>query len=150
MQPRAYLLFSAFSIFVIAGTVAAAAAEIDAAQCTGYKPWQDAFNKGDTGTVAALYTSDAVEVTPDGIVVGPAAVKERLDQGFKEGWKKDLVIVATKCDIEGAVRWSSGSWKQTSPQGSSVGGFWTAIEVKDGNDWKMQNLTFNQTPPPPK
>lgn len=149
MQPRAYL-FSAFSIFVIAGAVAAAAAEIDPSQCTGYKPWEDAFNNGDTGAVAALYTSGAVEVTPDGIVVGPAAVKERLDKGLKQGWKKDLVIVATKCDIEGAVRWSSGSWKQTSPQGSSVGGFWTAIEVKDGNAWKMQNLTFNQTPPPQK
>jgi ketosteroid isomerase-like protein len=149
MQPRAYL-FSAFSIFVITGTVTAAAAEMDASKCTGHKQWQDAFNKGDTSAVAALYTSDAVEVTPDGIRVGPAAVKERLDEDFKDGWKKDAVIVATKCDIEGAVRWSSGSWKQTSPQGSSVGGFWTAIEVKDGNGWKLQNLTFNLTPPPQK
>lgn len=149
MQPRA-CLFSALSIFVIAGTVTAVAAEMDASKCTGYKPWQDAFNKGDTTAVAALYASDAVEVTPDGIVVGPAAVKERLDQSLKAGWKKDLVIVTTKCDIEGAVQWSSGSWKRTSPQGSSVGGFWTAIDVKDGNEWKIQNLTFNQTPPPQK
>lgn len=146
MQPRA-CLFSAFSILVIAGTVRAAAAE---RECTSDKQWQDAFNKGDTSAVAALYASDAVEVTPDGIRVGPAAVKERLDGEIKEGWKKDLVIVATKCDSEGAVRWSSGSWKQTSPQGSPVGGFWTAIEVKDGNGWKLQNLTFNLTPPPQK
>ena len=111
--------------------------------------WQEAFNKGDTSAVAALYTSDAVEVTPDGIRVGPAAVKERPDEDIKEGWKKDLVIVATKCDSEGAVRWSSGSWKQTSPQGP-VGGFWTAIEVKGGNGWKLQNLTINLTPPPQK
>ena len=94
--------------------------------------------------------SAAIEVTPDGIRLGPAAVKNRLDEGFKEGWKKDLVIVPTKCNIEGAVRWSSGSWNQTSPQGSSVGGFWTVIEVEDGNGWKLQNLTFNQTPPPQK
>ena len=60
-----------------------------------------------------------------------------------------LVIVPTKCDIEDAVRWSSGSWNQTSPQGP-VTGFWTAIEVKDGDGWKMQNLTFNLTPPPQK
>jgi ketosteroid isomerase-like protein len=149
MQPRA-CLFSAICIFVVAGTVAAAAAEMDASRCgTGHKQWQDAFNKGDTSAVAALYTSDAVEVTPDGIQVGPAAVKERLDQDIKDGWKKDLVIVATKCDIEGAVRWSSGSWKQTSPQGPA-GGFWTAIEVKHRNGWKLQNLTFNLTPPPQK
>jgi hypothetical protein len=100
--------------------------------------------------VAALYTSDAVEVAPDGIRVGPAAVKQRLDENIKEGWKQDLVIVATKCDSESTVRWSSGSWKQTSPQGSPVGGFWTAIEVKEDNSWKMQNLTYNLTPPPQK
>ena len=85
MQPRA-CLFSAFSIFVIAGTVMAAAAEMDVSKCgTAYKQWQDAFNKGDTSAVAALYTSDAVEVTPDGIRLGPAAIKNRLDEGIKEG-----------------------------------------------------------------
>jgi hypothetical protein len=29
-------------------------------------------------------------------------------------------------------------------------GFWTVIEVKDGDGWKMQNLTFNMTPAPKK
>ncbi len=150
MQPRA-TLFSAFGILVIAATVTAAAAEMDASKCADIgKQWQDAFNKGDTSAVAALYTSNAVEVTPIGIQVGPAAVKKRLDEDIKEGWKQDLIIITTKCDIEGAVSWSSGSWKQTSPQGSSVGGFWTAIDVKEGNGWKLQNLTFNQTPPPPQ
>ena len=145
MQARA-CLFSDFSFFVIAGTVTAAAAEM---KCPGDNQWQDALNKGDTSAVAALYTSDAVEVTPDGIRVCPAAVKERLDESIKEGWKQDSVIVATKCDSEGTVRWSSGSWKRTSPQGP-VGGFWTAIQVKDGEGWKIQNLTFNPTPPPQK
>lgn len=147
MQARAGL-FSAFSIFLIAGTVTAVAAEVDASKCTVQEPWQDAFNKGDASAVAALYTSDAIEVAPAGIRVGPAAVKERVDQAIKNG-KPDLVIVATKCNIEGAVRWSSGSWKRTSAQGPE-GGFWTVIEVKDGNGWKMQNLTYNLTPPPQK
>ncbi len=148
MEPRA-CLFSAFSVFVIAGTVTAAAAEMDASKCAD-SAWQDAANKGDTSAVASLYTSDAVEVTPTGIRVGPAAVKKRLDEAIKDGWKEDLVIATTKCDIEGAFRWSSGSWNRTSPQGSSVSGFWTAIEVKDGNSWKIQNLTYNLTPPPQK
>ena len=143
MQLRA-CLFSAF--FAVAGTVPAAAAEMN---CPVDNRWQDALNKGDTSAVAALYTSDAVEVTPDGIRVGPTAVKERLDDSIKEGWKQDVVIVATKCDNEGTVRWLSGSWKRTSPQGP-LGGFWTAIEVKEGEDWKIQNLTFNLTPPPRK
>lgn len=130
MQLRS-CLFSAFSFFAVAGTVPAAAAEV---KCPIDNQWQDALNKGDTSAVAALYTS------------GPTAVKERLDESLKEGWKQDLVIVATKCGNEGTVRWSSGSWKRTSPQGP-VGGFWTAIEVKDGEGWKIQNLTFNLAPP---
>ena len=148
MQWRACLL-SAFSICLIAGTVTAVAAEMDTSKCTVHNQWQDAFNKGDASAVAALYTADAVEVTPAGIRVGPAAVKERVDEGIKQA-KPDLVIVATKCDIEGAIRWSSGSWKWTSAQHGAEGGFWTVIEVKDGNGWKMQNLTYNLTPPPQK
>jgi len=99
MQPLARL-FSTFSIFVIVGTVTAAAAEMDASKCSAIpKQWQDAFNKGDTSAVAALYRSDAVEVTPAGIRLGPAAVKERLDEGFKDGNKNDLVIVATRAQL---------------------------------------------------
>ena len=104
MQPRA-CLFSAFSIFLFAGTVSGFAAEMDVSKCTVHKQWQDAFDKGDTSAVAALYKSDAVEVTPAGIRLGPAAVKKRLDEDIKAGAKNDLVIVATKCNVEGAVRW---------------------------------------------
>jgi hypothetical protein len=46
------------------------------------------------------------------------------------------------------MRWSAGDWKNESPQGP-VRCFWTAIETKDGNTWKMVNLTYNVTMPPP-
>jgi ketosteroid isomerase-like protein len=115
MQPRAGL-FAAVSILVIAGTVTAAAAEMDASKCAGNKQWQDSYNKGNTSAVAALYASDAVEVIPTGILVGPAAVKKYLDDGFKEGWKRDLVTVATKCVlIPGEVARESGMMSPANP-----------------------------------
>ena len=141
-------LLSAFSIFAIAGTIPAVAAETDTSKCTSHKQWQDAFNKGDASAVAALYTSDAIEVTPGGIRVGPAAVKERIEEGLKAGGK-NIIIIATQCDIENAYRFSSGSWKDETAQGL-LSGFWTLIEVKDGGGWKIRNLTFNLTPPPQK
>ena len=147
MQART-CLFSVLSIFAIASTISAPVAGMDGTGCTVHKQWQDAFNKGDASAVAALYTSSAIEVTPLGIRAGPAAVKERIEENIKEG-SKNLEIVATECDPKSAFRWSAGSWKDETPRGPASG-FWTMIEVKEGDGWKIQNLTFNLTPPPQK
>jgi ketosteroid isomerase-like protein len=137
------------TMFLGAGAIAtsAFAADMDVSKCPVNKTWEDAYNKGDTAAVAALYTADSVEVTPEGIRVGPAAVKERVEGAINTAGMKHAVIPATKCNIEGAARWSAGDWKSDSTQGP-VGGFWTAIEMKEGNTWKMVNLTYSVTPPP--
>lgn len=59
-----------------------------------------------------------------------------------------MVNTATKCNVEGDTRWSAGEWKGETRQGAASG-YWTAIEVKDGDTWKMVNLTYSITPPPP-
>jgi len=146
MQSRTQMLF-AFSIFSSVGTATAFAAEMDVSKCPVNKQWEDAYNRGDAAAVAALYTPDAREVSPAGIRIGAMAVKERVEENHKEGMS-NVLITATKCGIEGAFRWSSGTWKADSRQGPASG-FWTAIEVKNGDAWKMQNLTWNLTPPPP-
>jgi ketosteroid isomerase-like protein len=150
MQPYASLVSAlTLSTAMLFAAVAApaSAAEMDVSKCPVNKTWQDAYNKGDAEAVAALYAADAIEVTPEGIRVGPAAVKERVE-GQKKAGDKNTVITATKCNIEGSTRWSAGEWKSEPPQGS-VSGFWTAIETKDGNTWKMVSLTYNVTMPPP-
>jgi ketosteroid isomerase-like protein len=135
-------------ILIVAGPITAVAAEMDVSQCSAAgKQWQDAFNRGDASAVAALYTSSAIEVTPEGIRVGPAAVKERVE-GMLKDKMSNLTIVPTKCEGDGSLRWSSGTWKNDTMHGP-VSGFWTAIEVKEGSSWKMQNLTYNMTLPPP-
>jgi ketosteroid isomerase-like protein len=146
MQIRASLV-SALALSV-AVAMPVFAAEMDVSNCPVNKTWQDAYNRGDTAAVAGLYAGDAIEVSPQGIRVGPAAVKERVDASKKAG-VKNSVITASKCNVEGPLRWSSGDWKTESPQGPASG-FWTAIEMKDGDTWKMINLTFNVTVPPPK
>jgi ketosteroid isomerase-like protein len=142
----AVTLSAAMFLGAVAIATQALAADMDVSKCPGAKTWQDAYNKGDAAGVAALYTADAIEVTPEGIRTGPAAVKERVEGSFKAGMKH-TAITATKCNVEGATRWSAGDWKDDSTQGP-VGGFWTAIETKDGNTWKIVNLTYNLTPPP--
>jgi ketosteroid isomerase-like protein len=143
---RCTLLALPLSIGFLAIALPAAAANVDASNCTTATMWQEAYNKGDTDAVAAMYAPDAIEVMETGIRVGPTAVKERLEDNLKRGVKFPA-ITSTKCDIDGDIRISAGDWKGESPQGS-FGGFWTAIERKDGGKWKMINLTANTTPPP--
>jgi ketosteroid isomerase-like protein len=144
----AFTLSTALFFGIAAMAVPSFAANVDVSKCSAAKPWQDAYNKGDATAVAALYAADAIEVTPAGIRVGPAAVKERVEANITKDGEKNLVIIVAKCNIEGALRWSAGEWKSDLPQGT-VGGFWTAIEAKNGITWKIQNLTFSVTPPPP-
>ena len=138
-------ILSALGFLVIADTNAVVAADMDVSNCPVNKQWQNAYNKGDADAVVALYAPDAIEVTPEGIKLGLAAIKERVEGSIKQ--LKNADIVATKCDVDGDFRWSSGTWKAESSQGPA-GGFWTALENKRGDAWKMRNLTYNLTPPP--
>jgi ketosteroid isomerase-like protein len=136
----------------MAGTVTARAAETelsetDVSRCPTNKQWQNAYNKGDAMAVADLYALGGIEVTPEGIGEGRAAIKERVQKDLEQEKLRNLIIVATKCDVEESFRWSSGRWKADSPHGE-MRGFWTAIEAKDGDVWKIHNLTYNLTPPP--
>ena len=108
MQSHTNLLSAVtLSATMFLGAVAIAtpafAADMDVSKCPVNKTWEDAYNKGDTAAVAALYTADAIEVTPEGIRVGPAAVKERIEGAINKAGMKHAVITATKCNIEGAA-----------------------------------------------
>ena len=61
---------------------------------------------------------------------------------------KHAVITTTKCNIEGAARWSAGDWKSQENRRRGPWVAWTAIKMKEGNTWKMVNLTYSVTPPP--
>jgi ketosteroid isomerase-like protein len=145
---RSTLLALPLSISLVAIALPAAAANVDASNCPTAKMWLDAYNKGDADGVAALYAPDAIEVMQTGIRVGPAAVKERVENNLKRGVKY-AAVTPTKCDIDGDIRIAAGEWNGEMQQ-EPISGFWTSIERKDGGTWKMINLTANRTPPPSK
>src|SRR5580692_4159871 len=49
------------------------------------KKFDEAFNNGDAAALAALYTQDAVWVTPQGPVVGREAIQKRFAGMFQQG-----------------------------------------------------------------
>jgi ketosteroid isomerase-like protein len=112
--------------------------------------FDSALRSKDVAKSAAVFTEDAVRVTPDGPVVGRSAIEKDLTEAFKvynhDGSKVNQVKV-----INGMI-FANGSWggKIQGPSGlSQIKGFWSNTWVLDGGIWKMRMDAFNQTQLPP-
>ena len=121
------------------------------------KKFDEAFNNSDAAAVAALYTEDAVQVTPQGPVFGREAIEKLFTGIFHQGHysnhlNKDDQGSPHMIGTAGDEVWRTGEWSFT-VQGKSgdpikLKGYWSAINVREGDTWKIQMLTFNVTPPP--
>jgi ketosteroid isomerase-like protein len=121
------------------------------------KKFDEAFNNGDAAAFAALYTEDAVQVTPQGPVFGREAIEKLFAGAFQQGHysnhlNKDDQGSPHMIGTAGNEIWRTGEWSFTL-QGKSGGpiqlkGYWGAINVREGDTWKIRILTFNVTPPP--
>jgi hypothetical protein len=125
--------------------VPAIAAEVPT-QCTNRDPYQTAFNKQDVNGLVNLFTSDAIEAGPNGIIMGTDAIRAATDKTLNKDKMTNEVINVTKCYLEGDnIRWSNGDWQATSPQGP-VGGVWGLVETKVGDTFKIRSLTYTAAP----
>ena len=117
----------------------------------------DAFNNGDAAALAALYTEDAVLVTDHGPISGREAIEKHFADLFQ---KVQFSTHLAKCDqysprvigTAGNEIWVTGDWSCTI-KGQNFGpvdikGFWGTVEVREGDDWKIQMDTWNLTPAP--
>ena len=102
--------------------------------------------------MAALFTEDAVLVAPDGIFSGKQAIEKRYEDTFQR-WPFTQFNDPRDCHlkaIDNAV-WSYGEWGGTL-QGEAgpvfVKGYFSAIYVREGDDWKMRTLTLTEHPRP--
>ena len=121
------------------------------------KKIDEAFNNGDAAALATLFTQDAVWVTPQGPVVGREAIQQRFAGMFQQGHysnhlNKDDQGSPHMIGTAGNEVWRAGEWSSTL-QGKSGGpiqlkGYWGAINVREGETWKIRMLTFNVTPAP--
>jgi uncharacterized protein (TIGR02246 family) len=106
----------------------------------------EAFNKNDASAIAALFTEDGILVTSDGMFSGRQAIEKRYADIFQRwpittfsGQRYQLNA------IDNAV-WSVGEWWSTiqSETGPKFeGGYWSAIYIHDGDDWKIRLLTVS-------
>jgi hypothetical protein len=53
----------------------------------------------------------------------------------------------------GDEAWETGEWSETGQAETGdpieIKGYWSAIDSREGEDWKIRMLTYNITPAPP-
>jgi uncharacterized protein (TIGR02246 family) len=130
----------------LAGAAAAKEGPLDGKS----KAWSDAFNKGDSAAVAALYADDGVILPPNAKRVQgrtdiAAFAKGMFDAGFR--------ISTTDQDawVDGALGAKSGTYVVTDKGGKEVDhGKWLEVWHRgaDGK-WMMVRDMWNSDDPPP-
>jgi uncharacterized protein (TIGR02246 family) len=117
----------------------------------------EALNKNDAAAYAAIYAEDAVFVTDVGPVYGRKAIEKWFADAFQHWhYKNCLSKPDQNCPhtigTAGNEAWTHGDWTQTLQEqnGDSiqVGGYWGAVAVREGDEWRFQMLTWNITPAP--
>jgi uncharacterized protein (TIGR02246 family) len=108
--------------------------QVEAAQAK----YDEAFNKNDAAAIAALFTQDAAEAGPEGIVVGQEALQKRYVSLFQNWYPTDHVNKVQEMyvignDLCAIVRWSVGGYK----------GDIVTFNVRDGDTWKVRVAYFN-------
>jgi uncharacterized protein (TIGR02246 family) len=111
----------------------------------------------DAAAIAALFTEDSVFVGDSGPIYGRQAIEKWYADVFQRWRPKER---QTKVDpnslrLIGAADniASNGDWSEIAqgPTGEPIRikGYWSAIDIREGDGWKIRMLTWNMTPPPP-
>jgi uncharacterized protein (TIGR02246 family) len=112
--------------------------------------YQQALNKHDAPTAAALFTEDAVWQTPQGTFYGRSAIERRLANYHFRQWhiKNEVITVDRLITIGDQVR-AIGTWSNTVQEadGSTEGftGHFTSDLVIEGGTWKIRLNTYDQS-----
>jgi uncharacterized protein (TIGR02246 family) len=114
-----------------------------------------ALDSNDSAQMAGVFSKEAVYVTNKGPLHGQQEIENYFADLFKnahitEHWAQ---VDTNSLRFVGPDRvWRNGEWCTTVelPNGTRAAqeGFWSAVEVREGDAWKHLLLTVNLTPKP--
>jgi uncharacterized protein (TIGR02246 family) len=114
----------------------------------------EAYNNNDAAAIAATFTKDAVQVTPEGPIYG----REAIEKYFADLLQKiHFSNHVTKVDPDsphaiGNEMWATAEWSLTiqSQNGPPIQlhGYWGAVKAREGDTWKTRMGCYNITPAP--
>jgi len=150
-------LFAVVPILAVSLAVSAVAQQVseqDAWQAgqSVLDAWNNASQQKDAARLAALYTEDAVHVTPHGLISGRTAFEKENAEIFKV-YTPELSKIEHASMIGNGVMLRAGTWGGTynGPDGPvHLTGYWSDTDVRDGNMWKIRLETYNMILPLPE
>jgi uncharacterized protein (TIGR02246 family) len=118
------------------------------------KKYNDAINNHDAAAIAALFTEDAIFVTDTvGPIYGRKAIEKFYADDFK-GWQPKNHTSTTDphsarmLGPDNLTR--AGAWSETGKgkngEDVPIKGYWSEIDTREGDAWKICQLTGNLTP----
>jgi ketosteroid isomerase-like protein len=120
--------------------------------------FDEAAGNSDAAAIAALFTKDGVFVTDTGPVHGREAIEKHYKDLFQQlQITKHVGIPDQGCPhtigTAGNEVWENGEWSETlqfeSGDSIEVKGYWSSIDRREDDDWKIRMLTYNVTPASP-
>jgi ketosteroid isomerase-like protein len=119
--------------------------------------YDEAFNNGDAAALAALYTEDAVLVTGTGPVYGREDIQKHYSDLFKQVHFSNHISKRDQYSphaigTAGNEVWTNGERSLTYQVNGGGGGpiqlngYWSNIQVREGDAWKTRMTMSNVTP----
>jgi uncharacterized protein (TIGR02246 family) len=119
------------------------------------KKYIEANNNHDASAIGALYTDDAIFVTDTWPLYGRQAIEKWYEDLFKGCQPKNHTATIDPHSVRmlGPDNLTNnGDWSETGKgkngEDVPVKGYWSAIDTRQGDAWKICVLTWNQTPGP--
>ena len=109
--------------------------------------WNKTFQQKDAAGHAALFTEDAIRVTPHGLISGRASIESDAAEGFKDYNPDSSTLERVKL-IGNGVMLRAGTWSGASRSNGPVHlkEYGSDTDVRDGNTWKIRQKNVNVTP----
>ena len=117
------------------------------------KKWNEAYNNHDAAAIVAVYTEDAIDVTADGPFYGRQAIEKFYADNFK-GWQPKnhtSTIDPHSVRMLGPDTLTrGGEWSETGKgkngEDVPIKGYFSEIDTRQGDEWKICVLIGNLTP----
>ena len=114
------------------------------------KTYDERFNKNDAAGVAALFTEDAVQVAPGGLIFGRQAIEKKYADLFQQWHPTNHISEVDQVNAGGNNAWNFGEWSctmQTQDGSWPEKGYFAFICVREGDAWKECMSAYNMAPP---
>ena len=109
------------------------------------KQFAEAYNRQDAAAMAAMFTQNAVRITPNGIFQGRDAIRREMESTLKMGLH-DYAVRRTLSRSEGNLVFHAGEW-QAKLADKPLHGYYSLLLTLEGDHARIMQETVNVAAP---